>query len=74
MTKAAFKILATRCHTSSCCPTIMASDTDDAIVIVGDSTNQHLSAIDVTQKVGPGEAAVVIPKELLLEALKALRS
>lgn len=68
-----FRILATRCHTATCCPTIMESETGEHIVIVGDAASTLLRVPDVTAKVGDGEAAVVIPRDLLLDAMKALR-
>lgn len=67
-----FRVLAARCHTSSCCPAIMESRDSEEIVIVGDAANALLAAQDVKKKIGEGEAAVVIPKSLLIEALKAL--
>lgn len=72
MQKSEFRVLATRCHTASCCPTILKSQNSDEIVIVGDAASALLASPAVTQKVGPGEAAVVISKALLLEALKSL--
>jgi hypothetical protein len=66
------RILATRCHTSSCCPTILASENGDDIVIVGSAASELLASPAVTGKVGQGEAAVVIPRDLLVEAMKSL--
>lgn len=68
-----FRVLATRCHTSSCCPTIMESGTGEDIVIVGNAASALLRAQSVTAKVGEGEAAIVIPRGLLLEAVEALK-
>ncbi len=72
MRKYELRILATRCHTASCCPTIFASENDDMIVIVGGKTSELLASPIVTQKVGQDETAVVIPRDLLLEAIKSL--
>lgn len=69
-----FRILAGRCHTADCCPTIMESQDSQEIVIVGDGLNRLLASPDVRSKIGDGEAAVVIPRALLLEALKSLDS
>jgi hypothetical protein len=69
-----FRVLATRCHTSTCCPTIMESGTGEDIVIVGNAASTLLRAQSVIAKIGDSEAAVVIPRDLLLEAVKALRS
>lgn len=72
MSNAGFKILATRCGSCGCgCPTIMEAPGDE-VVIVGLTQSDLLSHAAVTAKVGDGEAAVVIPKSLLLEALKSL--
>jgi hypothetical protein len=73
MSSDTFRILATRCHTATCCPTIMASDTGEDIVIVGDAASMLLRSPSVAAKVGAGEAAVVIPRDLLLEAMEALK-
>jgi len=50
----------------------MESQESDEIIIVGDALNDLLASPDVKRKIGEGEAAVVIPKSLLLEALKKL--
>ena len=69
----AFRILATSCGNCDCgCPTIMEAG-DDAIVVVGSATNALIEAAAVKCKTGEGEAAVVIPKSLLFEAIRALR-
>ena len=47
---------------------------DDSIVIVGSVANTLLSAAAVREKTGDGEAAVVIPKSLLMEALRSLQN
>ena len=46
---------------------------DDAIVVVGLVTNALVEAAAVKCRTGEGEAAVVIPKSLLIEAIQALR-
>ncbi|MFZ0572091.1 MAG: hypothetical protein WCD20_09145 [Rhodomicrobium sp.] len=72
MQKKELRVLAGRCHTASCCPTIMESQESQEIVIVGDALNGLLASPDVKRKIGEGEAAVVIPRALLIEALKSL--
>ena len=72
MQKNAFRVLAARCHTDSCCPIIMERRGSDEIVIVGDALNELLASPDVKRKIGEGEAAVVIPRTLLIEALGKL--
>jgi hypothetical protein len=68
-----FRILATSCGSCGCgCPTIMEAG-DDAIVVVGLATNALVEAAAVKSRTGEGEAAVVIPKSLLIEAIQALR-
>jgi hypothetical protein len=68
-----FRILATRCGSCGCgCPTIMESADGHSIVIVGDVGDPALSSDSVQAKIGEGETAIMIPKSLLLEALKAL--
>jgi hypothetical protein len=68
-----FRILATSCGSCGCgCPTIMEAG-DDAIVVVGLATNTLVEAAAVKCRTGEGEAAVVIPKSLLIEAIQALR-
>jgi len=47
---------------------------DDSIVIVGSIANSLVEAAAVKEKTGVGEAAVVIPKSLLIEALQALQA
>ncbi len=69
-----YRILATRCGSCGCgCPTIMEAG-DDSIVIVGTSASALLEAAAVKEKTGAGEAAVVIPKSLLIEALRSLEA
>jgi hypothetical protein len=72
MQKDEFRVLATRCHTANCCPTIMASANGEEIIIVGDAASGLLTSPTVTRKVGRDEAAVVIPRDLFLEAIKTL--
>jgi hypothetical protein len=69
-----FRILATRCGSCGCgCPTIMEAG-EDSVVIVGSAADALLNAQQVKDKTGAGEAAVVIPRSLLLEAMKALQA
>ncbi|MFY9641587.1 MAG: hypothetical protein WA384_02680 [Rhodomicrobium sp.] len=69
-----FRVLATRCGSCGCgCPTIMET-ADDSIVVVGSIANSLIHAAAVREKTGAGEAAVVIPKSLLIEALRSLQS
>ncbi len=69
-----FRILATRCGSCGCgCPTIMEAG-EDLVVIVGSAADALLNAAAVKEKTGAGEAAVVIPRSLLVEALKALQA
>ena len=72
MQKNTLRVLAASCHTDSCCPVIMESQESDEIVIVGDAMNDLPACRDVKRKIGEGEAAVVIPRSLLLEALRKL--
>jgi precorrin isomerase len=46
-------------------------ESGDDIVVVGSAASALLEAAAVREKVGVDEAAVVIPKSLLLEAMKA---
>jgi hypothetical protein len=69
-----FRILATRCGSCGCgCPTIMEAG-EDSVVIVGAAASSLLDAAAVKERTGHGEAAVVIPRSLLVEALKALQA
>ena len=69
-----FRVLATRCGSCGCgCPTIMEAG-DNSIVIVGSIANSLVEAAAVKEKTGVGEAAVVIPKSLLVEALRSLQA
>jgi len=74
MNKADLRILATRCHTDSCCPAIMESSDGEEVVIVGGATGALLASSSVRARVGTGEAAVVIPKSLFLEACNLMLS
>ena len=69
-----FRVLATRCGSCGCgCPTIMEAP-NDSIVIIGSTANLLVENAAVNEKIGNGEAAVVIPKSLLIEALRSLRA
>ena len=69
-----FRVLATRCGSCGCgCPTIMEA-TNDSIVIVGSTANFLVDNAAVKEKIGKDEAAVVIPKSLLIEALRSLQA
>ena len=70
-----YKVLATRCGSCGCgCPTVLEGENSDELVIVGKLDELALKNTTVAQYTGDGEMAVVIPKSLLLEAAKALRS
>jgi hypothetical protein len=47
---------------------------DDSIVIIGSSISALIDAAAVKEKTGQGEAAVVIPKSLLIEAMRSLQT
>ena len=69
-----YRVLATRCGSCGCgCPTIMEAP-DNSIVIIGSTANLLVENAAVNEKIGNGEAAVVIPKSLLIEALRLLRA
>lgn len=68
MSEDGLRVLAIRCHTSSCCPAIMVSPDGQELVIVGSVASALLANSSVQKRLGAGEAAVVIPKSLLLEA------
>jgi len=72
--KSEMRVLATRCHTANCCPTIMLSESGTEIIIVGNAAHTLLLSRTVTEKTGEGEAAIVISRDLLLEAVEALKS
>ena len=69
-----FRVLATRCGSCGCgCPTIMEAP-NDSIVIIGSAANFLIDNAVVKEKIGKDEAAVVIPKSLLIEALRSLQA
>lgn len=69
-----FRVLAARCGSCGCgCPTIMEAP-DNSIVIIGSSVSALIDAASVKEKTGHGEAAVVIPKSLLIEAMRSLQT
>lgn len=73
MSEEEIRVLATLC--SPCCnncPTVIEAADGENIVVVGKTGDPALSADAVKKYVGDGEAAVVIPKSLLLEALKTV--
>ncbi|MGO9486184.1 MAG: hypothetical protein ACLPX9_16640 [Rhodomicrobium sp.] len=72
MQKQQLRVLASRCHTATCCPTILECRDSGEIIIVGDALNALLASPAVKRKIGEGEAAVVIPRAVLIEALKSL--
>jgi hypothetical protein len=72
MSEVELRVLATRCHTSSCCPTILESPDGEEVVIVGGIASALLASASVQERVGTEEAAVVIPKSLLLEACNVM--
>ncbi len=72
MSNAGLRVLAARCHTSSCCPAILESSDSDEVVIVGSVANALLASASVLERVGTAETAVVIPKSLLLDACNVI--
>ncbi|MEM7775853.1 MAG: hypothetical protein AAF732_09610 [Pseudomonadota bacterium] len=66
-----FRILAKLCD-PCCdnCPTIMESADGQSVVVVGKIGDPSVSSDEVKRHIGDGEAAVIIPKSLLLEAMK----
>jgi hypothetical protein len=73
ITEKKFSVVATRCGNCGCgCPTILESEDGESLVIVGTVDEIASAAGAVREKTGTGEAAVVIPKSLLLEAAKLL--
>ena len=69
-----FRVLATRCGSCGCgCPTIMEAP-NDSIVIIGSTANFLIDNAVVKEKIGNSEAAVVISKSLLIEALRSLQA
>jgi glutamine amidotransferase-like uncharacterized protein len=70
-----YKVLATRCGSCGCgCPTILEAENSDDLVVVGKFDELVQKSTIVSQHTGEGEAAITIPKSLLLEAVKALQS
>ena len=69
-----FKLVATvKCGSCGCgCPTVLEAENGEDLVIVGKLDGMVARAAAVTQHVGEGEIAVIIPKSLLLEAAKSL--
>ena len=68
-----YKIVATRCGSCGCgCPTVLETGNPDELVIVGRLDGQILKSKSVKKHVGKDEVAVVIPRDLLLEAAKNL--
>jgi hypothetical protein len=47
---------------------------NDSIVIIGSTANVLVGNAAVKKKIGNDEAAVVIPKSLLIEALRSLQA
>jgi hypothetical protein len=47
---------------------------NDSIVIIGSAANFLIDNAVVKEKIGKDEAAVVIPKSLLIEALRSLQA
>jgi len=74
MQEGKLRLLAGRCHTDSCCPSILENADGNEIVIVGGALNELLASPDVKKRIGVGEAAVVIPRAILVEALKSLEA
>jgi hypothetical protein len=73
ITEKKFSVVATRCGTCGCgCPTIFESEDGESLVIVGTVDEITAGASAIVEKTGAGEAAVIIPKSLLLEAAKRL--
>lgn len=73
MAENAFRILAGKCNSCDCgCPAIMEAPNGEDVVIVGDTAAKLLNEAQVRARIGQGEAAIVISKALLLEALASL--
>ena len=73
--KEEFTVLASLCGSCGCgCPTLMESADGKSIVVVGEIDSSLLENKSVSDKVGKGETAVVIPKSVLLEAIKTMNS
>lgn len=68
-----FQLIAGRCGSCGCgCPAILEAANGQDIVIIGDAASALLSSAEVQQRIGSGEAAIVISKQLLREALSRL--
>jgi hypothetical protein len=68
-----FEVVASLCGSCSCgCPTIFASEDGENLVVVGRVDENTAGASAIRGMTGTGEAAVVIPRSLLLEAAKRL--
>ncbi len=68
-----YTVISTRCGSCGCgCPTILQIDKSDELVVVGRLSAHILEDQAVIKHVGEGEAAVIIPRSLLLEAAKSL--
>lgn len=68
-----FTVVATRCGNCGCgCPTIFESDDGENLVIIGVADPMTAGAAAIREKIGAGEAAVMIPRSLLIEAAKRL--
>lgn len=73
MSEKKFTVVATRCGNCGCgCPTVFESADGENLVIVGALDAMTASVDAIREKTGAGEAAVVIPKSLLLEAARNL--
>lgn len=70
-----FTVLASLCGGCGCgCPTVLESADGESIVIVGELQEPVLENEAVQAKIGENETAVVIPKSILLEAMKSMKS
>lgn len=66
-----FRVVAKDCDHGSC-PTVLECANPDDLVVVGKLDAAVLNSPDVQKHTGDGEIAVVIPKSLLAQAVKAL--
>lgn len=69
---AKFRVITQEC-TWGGCPAIMEGDNPDELVVVGKLKEDVLNSEAVRKQTGEGEIAVVIPRDLLLKAAKALK-
>ncbi|MEM7620039.1 MAG: hypothetical protein AAF228_06190 [Pseudomonadota bacterium] len=70
-----FTVLASLCGSCGCgCPTVLESSDGENIVVVGELNNSILGNEVVSQKIGENETAVVIPRSILLEAMKSIKA